>query len=274
MKRLLLAILIVMQAASAQAFDLTSIQGAWELDNSTADASGNSRTLTLNNSPTYGTGKVGTHCLTLVSASSRDASIGGLTGLLNNASAATLACWFKSSTAAQQIMLWSTNGSGTARAQLYINSSGALVASARAGDAESLQTKTGTPTGYADGNWHHAAAVIDYAADTITLYHNGSSISSTGTISFTATATSATNPTAARIGSRTTDYWNGDLDQPIVFARALTAGEISTLYNGGTGLAYPWLTSGTVQKVLLQSSLRPQPKYLIRNQELCVSISR
>lgn len=109
-----------------------------------------------------------------------------------------------------KILFRASTGTGTRRLSFSLQSTGFLDVSTRAGDAESLQTKT-TTAEYDDGNWHHFAAVIDYANDTITIYVDGSSVTSTGTIAFTATATGNTASTYTALGSDATSFFNGAL---------------------------------------------------------------
>lgn len=120
----------------------------------------------------------------------------GNTAVLQNKAAFTLCCWFRMTTTdtdSDDRLMYVSNGSATnaTRASIGCNSSGQIICVARAGDGESAQSKT-TDNSYDDSTWHHVAMVVDIAADTITIYIDGSSVSSTGTISFTASSTSNT----------------------------------------------------------------------------------
>jgi len=121
----------------------------------------------------------------------------GNTSITQNKSILTVCGFFKADTAnsGTKYIFNSNTGAGAGRLLIYMSSTGFLNVQARAGDAESDQVKT-TSAEYDDGNWHHLAVVVNYAADTITIYIDGSSVSSTGTISFTASATGNTASSA------------------------------------------------------------------------------
>jgi hypothetical protein len=86
------------------------------------------------------------------------------------------------------------------------------------------------------GTWFQWALVDDPTAQTTTLYINGASV---GTNSYTATGATAGN---VEIGgyAGTSSLFKGLIDEVGVWNRALTATEVTTLYNGGTGLQYPF----------------------------------
>lgn len=126
----------------------------------------------------------------------------------------TLCCWVYTTTAdttGNHRILYASNGTaaGNTRVSIGMNTSGQITGIARAGDAEPGQTKTSSSS-YDDGAWHHVAVVFDYAADAITIYVDGASVSSTGTISFTASATSNTAALSTTMASaNTTDIFKG-----------------------------------------------------------------
>jgi hypothetical protein len=88
----------------------------------------------------------------------------------------------------------------------------------------------------APGTWFDWVLVDDTAAQTTTLYINGASV---GTISDTGTYTT---PGTLEVGgyAGTSSPFKGLEDEAAVWNRALTAAEVSTLYNGGAGLQYPF----------------------------------
>lgn len=85
-----------------------------------------------------------------------------------------------------------------------------------------------------DGNFHHFAVV--YTGSLTTIYSDGGDANSSGAFSLNL------------VGSQT--YFGAELDLSVFLTcsldeigfwqRALTATEISTLYNGGTGISYPF----------------------------------
>jgi hypothetical protein len=138
------------------------------------------------------------------------------TAVLTNKAVGTLSFWFKTSNATasdRRIVLVSTNaGAGTVRASAGLNSSHQIAVYARAGDAESTQTKITTAT-YNDGNWHHVLAVINWAGDATTIYVDGVSVAQSGTISFTGSASGSGNSAGVTIASANTSgaYFPGQL---------------------------------------------------------------
>lgn len=127
----------------------------------------------------------------------------GNAGILNSVGVATVEAWIRLPTLSgtQTIFEASTNASSqNPRLRLAVNSSGQLVCSARAGDAETTRVKTSTSAVVAALTHTHVAAVVDYANDAISLYVNGSLVSSTGTTTFTATTTGGSDSLWMRIG--------------------------------------------------------------------------
>lgn len=213
----------------------------WKLDE-TSGTNAADETTTYNgtyvNSPTLGvTGAYsGSTGVTFASASSQYVA-GGSSTLLKNVAACSLSCWAKWTDATADMLLIRINGNtGATRSSLTANAGGTgkLRSFARAGDAESTQQKNHTGTALNDGAWHHIVTVINYAADTIDFYVDGVLASSSGTISFTATATSNTDSASYAIAaaySPASNFFNGALDDVRVYDRALSATEVNELYH-------------------------------------------
>lgn len=184
--------------------------------------------------------------------------------LLKNVGAFTLACWMKTSATptTSAALLFVNNGSavGSSRASLWVlATTGKSQASARAGDAESIQAKISDST-YNDGAWRHVAMTVNIPGDTITLYVDGSAVSATGTIAFTNSATSDINPLRVAIGgigSPASNFINGSLADARIYTRALIAGDIGELYDLGTPESSG---NGLLKAILLYSSLDRQSR--------------
>lgn len=107
-------------------------------------------------------------------------------------------------------------------------------------------TSTGTLT---TGTWYHF--VVTYDATTITLYKNGSSLLSSALTAGTLGGDS--NISAMNLGiasdqvSRPASVY---MDEVGIWSRALSSGEVTSLYNSGAGLAYPF-ASATVNSGFL-----------------------
>lgn len=95
----------------------------------------------------------------------------------------------------------------------------------------------------ADGNWHHIVFTYNGSStvESLTLYlDNSDSGTPLGTTLLTTTAATASFDLAYRSTAAGWGYWEGDIDEIGVWRRELTSGEVSELYNSGSGLAYPF----------------------------------
>jgi hypothetical protein len=90
------------------------------------------------------------------------------------------------------------------------------------------------------GVWYHVVAVNRGNGQTLQLYVNGSDVSaSAGT--FTGTVYEGLSNTCFGNGyTGNSDYFSGTLDSYGIWGRALTSGEVTTLYNSGNGKTYPF----------------------------------
>ena len=84
-----------------------------------------------------------------------------------------------------------------------------------------------------DGAWHHIVGVRDVGADTLSLYEDGVQISSiedttTGSIEFT---------NSFHIGRDRDSWFNGTIDEVIIYNKVLNSSEVSELYNSGAGVS-------------------------------------
>lgn len=114
---------------------------------------------------------------------------------------------------------------------LYVNNTTGIAGIMGNGAALKV-TAAHTPT---NGVWYFYVVVYDTTAQTLTLYVDGvfhNSVDTTGVI--------ASTINNLRMGRHFTDwatfgYFNGHIDNVMIFNRALTPLEISYLYNGGMG---------------------------------------
>jgi hypothetical protein len=84
--------------------------------------------------------------------------------------------------------------------------------------------------------WLHIVLIVDSASLTATLYRDTTAINSLtydGTIRSVAAGT-------LKIGLQGTEYIDGLIDEVGIWNRALTAAEIAILYNGGSGITFPF----------------------------------
>jgi len=100
----------------------------------------------------------------------------------------------------------------------------------------------------ATGTWYHVVGVHDSVANTITIYVNGVADS----VAHSAGSQNTGSP--FQLGRLNTTapsfFWDGLIDMPAVWKRALAAAEVLQLYNVGAGLVYP-LTTATGAAVII-----------------------
>ncbi len=90
-------------------------------------------------------------------------------------------------------------------------------------------------TAIADGNWHYAVVTYGGAGTPFKIYIDGV-LNATGS-NYTGNITSGNN----YIGYDGGAFYNGAIDEVGIWSRALTALEITSLYNTYTGLTYPFI---------------------------------
>lgn len=181
--------------------DVFAIFGA----NGVLTNAGNTSAVSGNASPTLGTALTRYFLLGQSDSNDRVDITTGNAAALQNRTAATCMCWFlcsTSDTSGSHRMLHVNNGTsaGSTRAALVLNASGQVLAHARAGDGESLYTRT-TTNSYDDGAWHLAASVANYGSDSLVIYIDGVNVAQTGTITFSGSATSNTASLSLAIGN-------------------------------------------------------------------------
>ena len=105
----------------------------------------------------------------------------------------------------------------------------------QASDGTTLYTPSGTGFAMTNGTWKHVVGVVNRVDNTIKLYGNGTLIGS-ATI---AGMGSVTNASDFFLAGASTQY-DGSLSNANMWNRALAAWEVTQLYRGGNGLAYPF----------------------------------
>jgi len=95
---------------------------------------------------------------------------------------------------------------------------------------------------YTAGAWVHVVQTYDSATKQIKMYINGSLVQTVTT----AGGNVKSNSSALYLGSSGGNGpFNGLIDEVAIWSRALSGTEISTLYNGGSGVTYPLPFTGT-----------------------------
>jgi hypothetical protein len=114
--------------------------------------------------------------------------------------------------------------------RIRVNSSGQAFTDYRPSQEAVISTvEINGSTSISDGNWHHIVSIVTDSQ--IKLYVDGSEASNSPK-SITGT-TNVTNAVIGALNNRGTiqDYLNGSIDQVRVFNKAISAAEVTTLYN-------------------------------------------
>lgn len=221
-----------------------NLQSYWSLDESSGNAvdAVASNTLTNNNTVSFGTGKI-SNCADFGSSNTnKSLSTTTAVGPASFASAVSYAFWVNVTTApgvgVDQYLFFNDFSDGNMRVQ-YENDGGTLKVIIVRGSGGFVNAAANTYT-LTTGTWFHIA--FTYAGSGTgagVCYINGSAQGTT--LTSTTTTGGGIGPEFA-IGLRKADGTNpysGKIDEFGVWTRELTSAEVSQLYNGGAGLAYP-----------------------------------
>jgi RHS repeat-associated protein len=220
------------------------LDGMWKFDESsgttTADSSGHGFTGTLKNGATFVPGKLGN--AVSLNGTNQYVSLGTQLPILNGVRAATVTSWVNLSSqpasgACHDVVSLSVNNgttlTDTTRMVLSVRGNGTtsdIFAGARSLDTEAQQTAIGTAS-LGTGTWYHLAMVVDYGANTIKVYKNGTLLTTQG-VAFAQPSTPNTNSTDAALGAKATgdgNWFAGLMDETRVYSRALSDAEIQAL---------------------------------------------
>lgn len=104
-----------------------------------------------------------------------------------------------------------------------------------------LVTNISGTTQVNDGLWHHVICTFDSAVGS-KVYIDGTSNASDAVT--TANGNAAAVALFGGIDSGSTSaFWNGTLDEIAIWNRTLSSTEVTSLYNSGAGLQYPFATA-------------------------------
>lgn len=225
---------------------LTNLIATWSLDESSGnatDASGNGHTLT-NNNVTYGTGLINNGAIFNSTTDSLVAST-GTDFDFERTQAFSVQAWCNWTSLANNPYIMghinpSANFNGWSLQADTIGELNFNIANNGAG-TNILYMRTSS-TAVATGGWYHIVVTYDGSSTPggVHIYVNTVDIGLT-TIFNTLSATALyTGP--FQLGSREGNSINfaGTMDIAAVWNRVLTSGEVSTLYNAGAGVQYPF----------------------------------
>jgi len=153
----------------------------------------------------------------------------------------SISCWFKTSQTTEFPRFVSFTGAGEIPnfEVGQINGGGQVYAYLRDSDSVVLQADSDS-TALNDGAWHHAVAVKtgSGAGATLKLYIDGVLQVTDDTDDLTGNFNSMVTAMGIRNGG--SNYMTGSIDEVGIWERALSSTEVTTLYNGGSGLQYPF----------------------------------
>lgn len=218
-----------------------NIVSYWKLDESSGNAADSvgSRTLT-NTDVTYTTGKISNGAVFDGDSAKLVRSAEDL-GITN---AWTFTCWVKPAAAdmTEKNILDIRPNSGAANyigiqgianmsiRALFFNSAGSVVKDYRTSN-----------NALSNGNWTFVC--LSWDGTNYNIYINGSADNAVKTVDNSGTMTNTSRNLYIGVEAGSGNWWNGIIDEVGIWSRALTSDEISTLYNSGNGLTYPFTTT-------------------------------
>ena len=213
-----------------------------------ADATGNGNTATNVGTMIYGSGKINNGITGSASTSQRFDLPSNVYSLFGGTSSWSISAWVKPATN-YGTLIEIGNGSPPANsyyAALWVlipwDASGVSVSRGTGGGATATTSNTGITT--PASVFTHIVIIHDGATNKTWIYQNASDASGGGG----ADSANAVTPTMGRFflfdQSGYTGYgMNGVHDEIGIWSRAITSTEVTTLYNGGAGLQYPFSSS-------------------------------
>lgn len=232
-------------SAAAPSTLLTGLVAYYPFEANGNDASGNARNLTAVNTPTFGAGKV-SNATFLAAASSQNFHISS-TDFDPGMSDFSLGGWFRLddvggdrhvmfskgyyfSSAGYQLDLATDNIFNHTGVNFYVGD----------GTHNLNIENTYSITGWGPGVWRHLILTVTRGGN-ILVYGNGTLAINMGSCA-TVTGSVAFPGDNLYIGTNglAGAKWDGGFDELGFWTKALTADEVAELYNGGTGVTYPF----------------------------------
>ena len=140
----------------------------------------------------------------------------------------SISFWFKSKPVVAAVFMLSKGGGGGEGYEIFLSVTARITTSFR--DNATRATTISTTGGYDDSEWHHVVSVHDNSSNKTLLYVDGIYNS----ISALATANTINNINILTIGAFSgggSNFFNGEIDEVMLYNRVLTAKEILEYYN-------------------------------------------
>jgi hypothetical protein len=209
---------------------LTGLVSYWKLDESsgTLDDAHGSNDGTSSNLTYSATGKINT----AVSFNGSSSYIGfGNPTNLRLTTAGAISCWvYAADTAGPDVFINKWDNGTTARNGYAMYTYDGYVT----GHVGSASSDVFVSAAINANTWYHV--VVTWNASTIYIYRDGSFVQSKTSVA----ASSALNDLEFGRDGDANSYYQGRLDEVAIYNRLLTSDEVTTLYNSGSGKAYPF----------------------------------
>jgi hypothetical protein len=206
----------------------------WKFEGNSNDSVGSNNGTDVNITYSTGNGKIGQGAGFNANNNSKITCSGRIPQ-----GAKSLSFWFKT-TATNFYQLISECYNGSNSYGIGLDPGGAEIN--RASSSKVLSISGGTNLN--DGNWHHQVFTWDGTTNTngVKLYIDNVLVAQS-TAAYTETTQSSYT---THFGYYDNNYdYTGSLDELGVWSRVLTSDEVSTLYNSGNGLQYPFTTTSS-----------------------------
>ena len=210
----------------------------WKLDESSGNASDSVGSVTLTNSNvTYSSGKIN-NCA--VFNSGTDKLTGTIADIDSYSDGWSISFWaYHNNTAIGREWLWQI-GESSSLGTCFVGTWESPWTNLwfKFGNGETSFYGTNTSQSIPNEEWFHIVATVNGTSQK--LYYNGSLVSNV-----TKTNTIRNNNTTLTVGNDSGNSypWDGSVDEVGIWSRALSSDEVSTLYNSGNGLQYPFSTT-------------------------------
>lgn len=149
----------------------------------------------------------------------------------------SISAWFKTTASpSSQVVVSKAQDSGDFEGYvMFVLASGAVLVrlEGTAGTDNKIEGAS-TTTGYNDGRWHHYVITYDGSSTLAGLTVYVDDVAQTLTSTFDAASGSLLTTVPFQIGARNTGtFFNGTIDDVAVYDIELSAGQVTTIYNGG-----------------------------------------
>lgn len=222
------------ESAFVPAGNYTDAQAQWKFNNNYDDASGNNRTISGNNTPTFNTDmKEGTHAIDLNANDGEDITVNTSSGdyLRGGYNVKSIVFWMRADNTSSNRGIFDFGGDDDGLA-MRLNSNQLIAGIA------SNSTRRTISAAYSSTAWNHIALV--YSTNTLRMYVNGVEVANNTSLGFSSVSTTSDGSMIGDNSNNTAlntsfDNFDGRFDNFAVFSRALTEPEINAIMNNTYG---------------------------------------